>query len=461
MYAEPARAYIEAATAAPCRTGAPAKIELRGRPACCACRAVRIGSRRRSSCLGRAVVRARRMLFDGRPAIRSEHDPDARPRDGVVADRDREPLVRSADLRRAVRRPARPRRCSGCSTSGRRSATSASHLSLVSSGAAVGRESDQRRADRRWRTRSCSSAFPRARTRHAPAGDGRSRAAGDVLARARAAARGRRRRRRCAGCSSPATGSTPACRPRSRAPFGAAIGPATPRWPTHELDRRPLQGAGAQGTEPSVVRPDARPQPAEWRWPVSTSSAIRSVMGRIEIELGPDAPLGRGRATACGVCSASPTSRTPAAARTTSTRWRRRILRDLGDRRPGVVPRAARGDPTSGSRSRRRRSNAKSAAASRTANGWRVDLERPGADDPHRDAAGPRVLLLRQGAGRRRPADRHGRPGRLPAVGRHRFAGRGVPDDAPRLLGAARSTFTATRSCRGRRRRRCARSPRC
>ena len=50
-----------------------------------------------------------------------------------------------------------------------------------------------------------------------------------------------------------------------------------------------------------------------------------------------------------------------------------------------------------------------------------------GADDPHRDAAGRRVLFLRQGAGRRRSADRDGRTRRVPAVGRHRFAGCGVP----------------------------------
>ena len=100
-------------------------------------------------------------------------------------------------------------------------------------------------------------------------------------------------------------------------------------------------------------------------------------------------------------------------------------------------------------------------AASRKRRGWHVDLERPGAHDSPRDAARRGVLLLRQGAGRRRTADRHRRTRRLPALGRHRFAGRGVPDDAARLLGAARSTSTAIRSCRARRRRRCARSRRC
>ena len=83
-----------------------------------------------------------------------------------------------------------------------------------------------------------------------------------------------------------------------------------------------------------------------------------------------------------------------------------------------------------------------------------------GADGSHRDAARPVVLFLRQGAGRRRAADRHERPGGVPAVGRHRFAGGRVPDDAPRLLGAASSTSTATRFSRAPRRRRCARSRR-
>ena len=48
-------------------------------------------------------------LFDGDAAAAARRCSIARARDGVVADRDGEPVVRSADARRAVRRPARPR----------------------------------------------------------------------------------------------------------------------------------------------------------------------------------------------------------------------------------------------------------------------------------------------------------------------------------------------------------------
>ncbi len=49
-----------------------------------------------------------------------------------------------------------------------------------------------------------------------------------------------------------------------------------------------------------------------------------------------------------------------------------------------------------------------------------------------------RVLLLRQGSRRRRTAGRHERPRAVPAVGRHRLAGRRVAHDAPRLPRALR-----------------------
>ena len=88
------------------------------------------------------------------------------------------------------------------------------------------------------------------------------------------------------------------------------------------------------------------------------------------------------------------------------------------------------------------------------ARGWHVDLAQSGADHPRRGADRRGVLLLRQGARRRRAAGRRQRQGRLPAVGRHRFAGRGVADDAARLPRRCSSTSTATRSCRARRRRR-------
>ena len=93
----------------------------------------------------------------------------------------------------------------------------------------------------------------------------------------------------------------------------------------------------------------------------STCVGVRSVMGRIEIELGPDAPWPEVRERGWRVSSASRTSRAPAAGRTISTRWPRRFSRDLGDRDADVVPRVSARAPTSGFRSPRRRSSARSA----------------------------------------------------------------------------------------------------
>ena len=164
-------------------------------------------------------------------------------------------------------------------------------------------------------------------------------------------------------------------------------------------------------------------------------------------------------ASASAACSASRTSRTRAGPRTTS-RPGGGILGDLGDRHAASFRVSA------------RRSDKRFPLTSpeierevggliKQAHGLAGGPRHAALDHSHRDAAGPRVLLFREGAGRRRPADRHRRPRRVPAVGRHRLAGRGVPHDAARLLGAARSTSTATRFCRARRRRRCARSRRC
>ena len=60
------------------------------------------------------------------------------------------------------------------------------------------------------------------------------------------------------------------------------------------------------------------------------------------------------------------------------------------------------------------------------AKGWTVDLDDAGVDDPCRSAHQRRVLLLRQGAGRRRHAGRRERAGRVPALGRDRLAGGGA-----------------------------------
>ena len=216
---------------------------------------------------------------------------------------------------------------------------------------------------------------------------------------------------------------------------GAKRPSAPTRSVPHEFGRRPLQRARAQGQEPPVVHSAARCATCGGAGRAARA-VVRSVMGRIEIELGDDTPWDELRARlrrVFGIANFSSAGRGPhdfaalAAA----------ILRDLGD--IGSPRRFA---------CRRRRADKRLPFTSpqverevggliKEAKGWRVDLERSGADHPHRDAARPRVLLLRQGAGRRRDADRHRRPGGLPAVGRHRFAGRRIPHDAARLLGAA------------------------
>ena len=128
--------------------------------------------------------------------------------------------------------------------------------------------------------------------------------------------------------------------------------------------------------------------------------------------------------------------------------------RQLRSRRPRAARhrRDLRGDPrpTSGPRTRPRSASRCAAPTSafamtspeiereiggriKLARGWRVDLGHP--------ALTVRIETLKTEAfysfgnelRRRRAADRRQRPGRLPAVGRHRFAGGGVADDAARL----------------------------
>ena len=168
-------------------------------------------------------------------------------------------------------------------------------------------------------------------------------------------------------------------------------------------------------------------------------------VARGAIANGPDRARARARArrptrcaSACGACSASPTFRTRTAARTTSPRWP-----------PRSSPISAIATPASfrvsATRSDKRlpftspQVEREVGGLIKEAKGWRVDLERPALTVHIEMLPGRRVLLLRQGAGRRRHAERIGRAGRVPAVGRHRLAGRRLPADAPRLLGAADS----------------------
>ena len=184
---------------------------------------------------------------------------------------------------------------------------------------------------------------------------------------------------------------------------------------------------------------------------------VRVLMGRIEVLLG-------GCRLRQGARSARPCVRHrelrrggPRAARRRRDRLGhpRRPGRSAGEDLPGVGParRQAVSPQLAGDRTRGRRAHQ---------GGPRLDGRpgHPGSDDSRRGAHERGVLLLRQGTGRRRPAGRDERAGRVPAVGRHRFSGRRLATDAARLPRAS-STSTAIRFSRARRRRRRASWPGC
>ena len=185
--------------------------------------------------------------------------------------------------------------------------------------------------------------------------------------------------------------------------------------------------------------------------------AVRSIMGRIELEVGADTPWEELRdrlQRVFGIANFSAANRGPHDFSALASA----ILAELGDRdADSFRVSATRSDkqlPFTSPQVER-----EVGGIIKQAKGWRVDLER-GADGSHRNVAGRRVLFSARSR-RRRPADGHRRPRGVPALGRHRLAGGGVPHDAARLRGRSSFTSTATRSCRARRRRRSARLPRC
>ena len=163
--------------------------------------------------------------------------------------------------------------------------------------------------------------------------------------------------------------------------------------------------------------------------------SIRSVMGRIEIDLGAATSWESVRERVrhvFGIANFSYAARAPHDFETLAAA----ILDDLGDRDRGLVPRVG---------AARRQARAVHVAADRTRSrrphqggqGLARRSGRCGADDSPRGDVGSRVLFFRQGARRGRTADRYRRSRRVSAFGRHRLAGRGLPDDAAWLLGAA------------------------
>ena len=196
--------------------------------------------------------------------------------------------------------------------------------------------------------------------------------------------------------------------------------------------------------------------------------AVRSLMGRIDIELGTasnrdsaEARLAREevrerirphfRHRQLLVCRD--------ARRTISRRWRRRSWPTSASTPASFrVQRPARGQAApvhvAGDRARGRRPHQGS-------EGWRVDLDDPALTIHLEMLPDHAFYYLRQGARRRRIADRDRRPRGLSALWRDRLAGRRVPDDAARLLGPADPFSQLSDSVAAPRRRRSARSRRC
>ena len=184
MYAEPARDFIVA-------RGGEVRVERARRGSSSSGRVRGGGGARRAH---RGAARSSRRCPGSRCARCSPTPPPelaptiARPSAmDVEADRDSEPLVRPPGHGRAVRRPARAATMQWVFDKRLAFGESASHLSLVSSGATRLIADGPRRADRARGARGRGGAAGRAR-RHAPARDGGPREAGDVLARRRPAA---------------------------------------------------------------------------------------------------------------------------------------------------------------------------------------------------------------------------------------------------------------------------------
>ena len=201
----------------------------------------------------------------------------------------------------------------------------------------------QRRADRAGAGASCATAVPDAARGQAPARDGGPRAAGVVLAGARPAGPAGHADARCRASSWPATGSTPDCPPRSRAPWSAGTGRRTiycPDGPRHdasaqgdqtaefrgidEYDDRSyhqgLRAAGGRGRSPSELRGEGLQQEGSRTCPGPTSSTASSsqtdrspsVLRNFQTILNPAAWPAPATSRSCRSTRASSTRRAPA-----------------------------------------------------------------------------------------------------------------------------------------------------
>ena len=198
----------------------------------------------------------------------------------------------------------------------------------------------------------------------------------------------------------------------------------------HEFDRRPLSGDRAQGEQPSLVH--AR-LVRNLRRRVSDLDvrAVRALMGRIETS----ARTGAGRRRSAnefdarfGIANFSQAGRAPLDLEAIACG----ILRDLGDRDRGrfrvSARRADKRFPLTSPQIER-----EVGGRIKDARGWTVDLSHARAHDPRRALTIEAFYFFGKERGAGRAADRHERPGGVPALGRHRLASCGMADDAPRL----------------------------
>ncbi len=233
------------------------------------------------------------------------------------------------------------------------------------------------------------------------------------------------------------------------------------RGPDRMISRDPdparaLPGTGAQGPQSAVVRGSARAEPARGHRRPGVAE-MRPVMGRVELGLRPGttaADGGRGRAPVVaqtlGVASVSIAA---LACPPTWTRSRTRRSRWSSGREAApfrvAAARADKRFPLASPDIERH-----VGGALQQATGWRVDLVDPASGRRGRCRAGRSLRVGRPAARAGRPAGGRERPRRVPALGRHRLAGRGVPPDAPRVPRRVRALPQPSPDVDARRRRR-------
>ena len=205
----------------------------------------------------------------------------------------------------------------------------------------------------------------------------------------------------------------------------------------HEVADRSLPGDRAQGEEPAVVHHAARAQPAR--------GDARHRRARGPGADGPDRGRARRRrpngtivrervARVFGVANFARAGRAPLDVDAIAAA----ILGDLGPEDPASfrvsVRRADKRFPMTSPEIER-----EVGGRIKEARGWHVDLGNPELTIHVETLTNQAFYSFGKRAGRRRAADRRQRARRVPALRRHRLAGRGLADDAARLPGRVRA----------------------